>query len=89
MAAPGSVYSAPRATIVLFSPFKRLWLGATVSMVTNEPSVMSASVKETRPPLEFVTTIENVTFAFVSVDETGTVNVAVPPLVVGVNVFIK
>ena len=48
---------------------------------------MSASVNETRPPLEFVTTIENVTFPFVSLDETGTVNVAVPPLVVGVNVF--
>ena len=86
MAAPGSVYSASRATIVLFSPFN-VMLGATVSMVTNESSVMSASVKETRPPVEFVTTIENVTFPFVSLDETGTVNVAVPPLVVGVNVF--
>ena len=42
-------------------------------------------MKETRPPLEFVTTIENVTFPFASLDETGTVNVAVPPLVVFVN----
>ena len=70
--------------MVSFSPFNDM-VGAIVSMVTNESSVMSASVKETRPPLEFVTTIENVTFAFVSLDETGTVNVAVPPLVVFVN----
>ena len=55
-------------------------------MVTNEPVSRSLSVKETRPPVEFVTTIENVTFAFVSLDETGTVNVAVPPLVVVIRV---
>ena len=72
--------------MVSFSPFNDI-VGEIVSIVTKEPASRLASVKETRPPVEFVTTIENVTFAFVSLDETGTVNVAIPPLVVVVNTF--
>ena len=53
-------------------------VGATVSMVTKEPVSRSLSVKETRPPLEFVTTIENVTFPLVSLGETVSVNSTVP-----------
>ena len=61
----------------MFSPFNAM-VGATVSMVTKEPVSRSLSVKETRPPLEFVTTIENVTFPLVSLGETVSVNSTVP-----------
>ena len=60
-------------------------IGDIVSTVTKESVPRLASVRETRPPLEFVATIENVTFPFVSLDETVVVNVAVPPLVVLAN----
>ena len=55
--------------MVSLSPFN-VMTGETVSIVTNEPSVMSLSVRETRPPLEFVASIENVTFPFASPDKT-------------------
>ena len=51
-------------------------IGDIVS-TTKESVPRLASVRETRPPLEFVATIENVTFPFVSLDETVVVNVAV------------
>ena len=60
-------------------------IGDIVSTVTKESVPRLASVRETRPPVEFVATIENVTFPFVSLDETVVVNVAVPPLGVLVN----
>ena len=46
----------------MFSPLDTSSTGDKIvscCMVTNESSVMSASVKETRPPVEFVTTIDN------------------------------
>ena len=61
--------------------------GFIVSMVTNELSVILASVMIILFPLEFVAVIENVTFPFVSPDETVVVNSALPPLVVCENVF--
>ena len=59
--------------------------GKTVSIVTNEPRSRSLSEIETRPSLEFVASIENVTFPFVSLDKTVVVNVALPPFIVLVN----
>ena len=56
--------------------------GRIVSIVTNEPSVMSLSEIATRPSLEFKASIENVTFPFVSLDKTVVVNVALPPFIV-------
>ena len=70
--------------MVLFSPFN-VMTGRIVSIVTNEPSVMSLSEIATRPSLEFKASIENVTFPFVSLDKTVVVNVALPPFIVLVN----
>ena len=72
--------------MVLLIPIN-VMTGKTVSIVTKESVSRSLSVKETRPPLEFVAVIENVTFPLVSLDKTVVVNVAVPPLVVFVNAF--
>ena len=70
--------------MVLLIPFN-VMTGRIVSIVTNEPSVMSLSEIATRPSLEFVASIENVTFPFVSPDKTVVVNVALPPFVELVN----
>ena len=77
--AAGNVPDSKRRIVrVLFSPFN-VMTGKTVSIVTNEPSVMSLSEITTRPSLEFKASIENVTFPFVSPDKTVVVNVALPP----------
>ena len=70
--------------MVLLIPFN-VMTGRIVSIVTNEPSVMSLSEIATRPSLEFKASIENVTFPFVSLDKTVVVNVALPPDVELVN----
>ena len=65
------------------SPF-RLITGFTVSIVTNELSVILLFVMMRVLPVEFVAVIENVMFPLVSVGKTVVVNVAVP----GVALFI-
>ena len=63
--------------MVLFLPFN-VMVGETVSIVTNEPSVISSFVTRILLPLEFVAVIENVTFSLISSSMTVVVNVAVP-----------
>ena len=63
--------------MVLFSPFN-VMVGEIVSIVTNEPSLISSFVMRILFPLEFVTVIENVAFPLVSLEKTVVVNVAVP-----------
>ena len=63
--------------MVLFLPFN-VMVGETVSIVTNEPSVISSFVTRILFPLEFVAVIENVTFSLISSSMTVVVNVAVP-----------
>ena len=52
--------------------------GFTVSIVTNEPSVMEAFVRVILLVVEFVTVIENVAFPFGSVESTSMVKLALP-----------
>ena len=77
-------YASFTITMVLLLSFN-VMTGKTVSIVTNEPRSRSLSEIETRPSLEFVASIENVTFPFVSLDKTVVVNVALPPFIVLVN----
>ena len=60
-------------------------IGFTVSIMTNEASVISSFVTRILFPLEFVAVIENVAFPLASLEETVVVNVASPPLVAFVN----
>ena len=53
--------------------------------MTDELSLVSSFVTKILFPLEFVATIENVAYPFVSLEKTVVVNVAVPPLVALVN----
>ena len=64
---------SPWRTVSVVSP-TRVITGFIVSMVTNESSVISSSVMTILFPLEFVASIENVTFPFVSPDKTVVVN---------------
>ena len=76
--APRSTYGSPPLGItVLFSPFS-VMMGETVSIVINEPSVISSFVTRILFPLEFVAVIENVAFPLVSLEKTVVVNVASP-----------
>ena len=60
-------------------------IGFIVSIMTDELSLVSTFVTKILFPLEFVATIENVAYPFVSLEKTVVVNVAVPPLVALVN----
>ena len=68
------------------SPFS-LITGFTVSIVTNELSVISLFVMLRVLPVEFVAVIENATFPLSSLGKTVVVNSALPPFVVLENVF--
>ena len=68
------------------SPFN-LITGFTVSIVTNELSVISLFVMLRVLPVEFVAVIENATFPLSSPGKTVVVNSALPPFVVLESVF--
>ena len=55
---------------MLSDAFITVITGFIVSIVTNEPSVISSFVMRILFPLEFVTVIENVAFPLVSLEET-------------------
>ena len=71
---PGSWYVSLYNTM-LSDAFITVITGFIVSIVTNEPSVISSFVMRILFPLEFVTVIENVAFPLVSLEETVVVNV--------------
>ena len=66
------------------APFNRI-TGFTVSIVTNELSLILLFVMMRVLPVEFVTVIENVTFPLASPGKTVVLNSALPPFVVLVN----